>query len=713
MITIARREITALLFAPTSWVLAALFLAVEGYSFWLFVAVLAGDGLAHGAVLQYFFGGTFLFWLFLMFLCAALTMRLLADEQRSGTWEPLLTAPVDEPAVIVGKFVAVLGFLILLYIPTLLYVGLLAHWGAVPDPGPVAAGYLGVFLVGASTLGIGLVASSLTRSQLLAAALAFVTTTLLLLVGALGDILFKSGTSGRVLQYLNLIRHMEDFGRGIVDSRAIVYHLSIATFTLTTASRVLRSRRLGPQRRGWAEVAALAITLLAVNIWSARHFVRGDWTRSRQFALSDESLGVLRRLPTSVEILVFMLPPGPGGQDLFTDVRELVERAGAASPLVHTDVLDVDRDRARLEVAARRFGVAGDDLVEGVVVVSAGPDRTRFLRPSDLAEYENLPVDEPRRPRLVSWKGEGALLEAVAAVTEGPPTPICFTTGHGEPRIDSTAPGEYGDFAEMLRRAHHAVRAIDLLSTKTIPDDCALVVVAGPRQPFDASEAKTLDTIRRLLVLTGPNVDETVTAFAPTGLGPVLRPFGITLRDEVVVDEPRLAASVLGFAVRDGYADHPAVAKLHGHPSLWTDVRGLDTDGAAWLVRTSDAGWGETDLAVWNAEAKLAFDASKDHRGPVTVAAAGTSGPRRAVVYGSHALAGSRQMLAYNRELLLGGVGWLLEEKPRLGIGPRNPESARVMMSAQQVTHGFWLCVVLMPLFALLVAVGVAWRRRA
>jgi len=98
-----------------------LFLLVQGYSFWLFVALLAGRDAPHGAVMQYFFGGTFLYWLFVMFLVSVITMRLVAEERRAGTLEQLLTAPVDEAQVVVGKYLGALVFWAALWTRHLLY----------------------------------------------------------------------------------------------------------------------------------------------------------------------------------------------------------------------------------------------------------------------------------------------------------------------------------------------------------------------------------------------------------------------------------------------------------------------------------------------------------------------------------------------------------------------------------------------------------------
>ena len=99
-LVVARRELGAYFVSPVSYLITTLFLIVQGYSFWLFLRILNERPMQHGAVLQYFFGGTVLFWLFVMFLAAVITMRLLAEERRAGTLEPLLTAPVSEASVV-------------------------------------------------------------------------------------------------------------------------------------------------------------------------------------------------------------------------------------------------------------------------------------------------------------------------------------------------------------------------------------------------------------------------------------------------------------------------------------------------------------------------------------------------------------------------------------------------------------------------------------
>jgi ABC-2 type transport system permease protein len=195
-------------------------------------------------VTGYFFGGTFLYWLFLIVIVAVITMRLLAEERRSGTLETLLTAPVSEAEIVFGKYIGALVFYGFLWVPTLLLVGL-AKWLAPEGAmswGAVGAGYLGTGLVGASSIAIGLLASALTRSQLVAALVTFTALSLFVLIGVL-EPLVHTEVARSVIAYLDLFGHMEAFSRGIVDSRHVVAHASIAGFCLVAAAQALEVGR--------------------------------------------------------------------------------------------------------------------------------------------------------------------------------------------------------------------------------------------------------------------------------------------------------------------------------------------------------------------------------------------------------------------------------------------------------------------------------------
>lgn len=235
------REFRAFFFSPLAYIVAALLLLVNGVVFWLIVSYLNDPRAQIGAPLELFFGQTVYFWLVLLFVAPVLTMRLLSEERRSGTIEVLMTAPVTEGQVVVGKYLASLVFYVFLWLPTLAYPALLSYYSEV-DWGPVAAGYVGVVGIGALFLAVGVMASSLTRSQLVAAILTFALLIPLFTFGLLEN-LFNSPALREAFSYLNLWQHMEEFGKGIVDTRRLVYYLSTTVLLLFFSARALEAKK--------------------------------------------------------------------------------------------------------------------------------------------------------------------------------------------------------------------------------------------------------------------------------------------------------------------------------------------------------------------------------------------------------------------------------------------------------------------------------------
>lgn len=235
------RELRAYFFSPLAYVVLTLLLVVHGLVFWVIVSYLSDPRVSVGAPLELFFGQTLFFWLVLLFVAPVLTMRLLSEERRSGSIEVLMTAPVTETQVVLGKYLAALCFYVFLWLPTLAYAGIVAYYADV-DWGPVAAGYLGTVGLGAVFLAAGIFASSLTRSQLVAAVLTFALLVPLFTFGLLENLFNNEGLK-TAFSYLNIWRHMEDFGKGIVDTRALVYYLSATAFFLFLAARTLEIKK--------------------------------------------------------------------------------------------------------------------------------------------------------------------------------------------------------------------------------------------------------------------------------------------------------------------------------------------------------------------------------------------------------------------------------------------------------------------------------------
>lgn len=226
LLAITERELRAYFLSPLGYVILFVFIFLAAIFF--YVPIVAGEG-----TLRYFFSNVVIW---LVILVPAITMRLIADERRTGTIEVLMTSPVTDAQVILGKFLGSLGFYAVMLLLTVQFP-LLLGWVSTPDRGPILTGYLGLVLFGASFLSIGLLASTLTRSQVVA----FMSTVMVLLLLILLDwfATISTGTTNTILQVLGMRQHLENFSKGIIDTKDVIYYLSVVGLCLMLSIRAL------------------------------------------------------------------------------------------------------------------------------------------------------------------------------------------------------------------------------------------------------------------------------------------------------------------------------------------------------------------------------------------------------------------------------------------------------------------------------------------
>lgn len=232
VLAVAEREIRSYFASPLAYVVIAAFLVMAGF---LFGAIL--DATREASLRGLIQNVSVLF----LFLIPAISMRLLAEEQRTGTIEVLLTNPVQEWQIVVGKFLASLVLVLVMLLLTLLYPLFLFLFGN-PDRGPIFTGYIGVLLQASAFLAVGLLASSLTQNQIVAAIVAFAFLLVLWLSDSLGQ--FLGGTVGSIISYLSVINHFGDFPRGVINSKDVVYYLTLVAAGLVLSTLALQARRL-------------------------------------------------------------------------------------------------------------------------------------------------------------------------------------------------------------------------------------------------------------------------------------------------------------------------------------------------------------------------------------------------------------------------------------------------------------------------------------
>ena len=230
---ITRKELAVYFTSPMAYVVAGVFLALTGVFFIDSIDRPFAEASTRGFLLSSAF---FLFPL----ITPILTMRLLAEEQKLGTMELLLTAPVRDYEVVVAKFLSSFVILSATVALTLFYVILLSYYST-PDLGPILSGYLGFMLYGSAALAIGLLASSLTGNQIVAAVVGFGIILLFTVIDRVSEIL--GGTVADVLEQLSLTFHFDAFARGVIDTSDIIYYLILTVVFLFFTTRSLESRR--------------------------------------------------------------------------------------------------------------------------------------------------------------------------------------------------------------------------------------------------------------------------------------------------------------------------------------------------------------------------------------------------------------------------------------------------------------------------------------
>jgi ABC-2 type transport system permease protein len=229
---IAWKEIQVYFGNPMAYIVGLIFLAVTGFFFVLDL----GSPFPEASLTNFYQGATII----LILLAPALTMRLLAEEQKLGTIELLLTSPVRDWEVIIGKYLASLVFLLSMVMLTL-YYPLLLFFFADPDPGPIYSGYIGLILYGSAALSVGILTSTLTSNQIVA----FIVSAgiLLLLFFATTGADVVGGFWATLSNEIGMTSHFADFARGVIDTKHIIYFLSVTALFLFLSIRALESRR--------------------------------------------------------------------------------------------------------------------------------------------------------------------------------------------------------------------------------------------------------------------------------------------------------------------------------------------------------------------------------------------------------------------------------------------------------------------------------------
>jgi ABC-2 type transport system permease protein len=249
ILAIADKELRSTFASPIAYIIIGLFALLFGWFFYVFLTIFVrqseqmmqfGGGASPNVnqqMIRYVLQNAAIIILFVM---PMITMRTYSEEKRSGTIELLLTSPLTDFQIIIGKFLGALGLYVAMLFVTLLYMSILFVYGN-PEWRPVAAGYLGLLLMGGCFISVGLLISSLTKNQIVAGFLTFAVFLMLWVISWIGE---SSGPTARaVVSYLSIVDHFEDFARGVIDTKHLIYYLSFITFGLFLTAKSVDMER--------------------------------------------------------------------------------------------------------------------------------------------------------------------------------------------------------------------------------------------------------------------------------------------------------------------------------------------------------------------------------------------------------------------------------------------------------------------------------------
>ncbi len=230
---IMKRELNAYFTSPVAYIVSALFLIVCGVWFFMLNAFY----LQNRAELRSFFGSLPLI---LSFFVPALTMRLFSEEKRVGSIETLMTLPVTEINVVLGKYFASLIGTLVMIIPTFFYVVVCETFGN-PDYGPILGGYLGAIFLAASFTAIGVFASSITKNQILAFFTGCIICVVLTLLNSM--LIFLPAKIVNFLGFLSISQHFSLISRGVIDTRDLLYFISLTVLFLVLTIKIQQNSK--------------------------------------------------------------------------------------------------------------------------------------------------------------------------------------------------------------------------------------------------------------------------------------------------------------------------------------------------------------------------------------------------------------------------------------------------------------------------------------
>src|SRR5262245_20690502 len=444
--------------------------------------------------------------------------------------------------------------------------------------------------------------------------------------------------------------------------------------------------------------------LAMVNYIGKKQNKRWDLTANRQFALSDQSRNVITKLDAPLQVQVFATE-----QD-FQRYQDRFKEYTYASNKIAAEYIDPDKKPTEAKAAG-------------------------------VQQYGTIVLNYKGRTERITSDSEQDITNGIIKVVSGVQRKVYFTQGHGEKNPTAAERDGYNGIAGALGKENYAVEQVVIAQQGAVPDDAAVVVVAGPKNDFLAPEVdalkKYLDKGGKLFLMLDP--PDKADGPQLTGLIALAHDWGIDVGNNVIVDVSgmgRLFGASEAMPVAARYPSHPITERFNVmtvYPlarSVTPVNGGVGGHIAQSFVETSERSWAESDLAGLFGAKGVQLDESKgDKKGPIAIASAvsaeapgaapkpeekeATKPQTRVVVFGDSDFAANATLrLPGNSDLFMNVVGWLSQQENLISIRPKDPQDRRITLTSTQQANINWLSMLVFPVLLFGTGIYTWWRTR-
>ncbi len=687
--TIFYKELRSNFVSPVFYVVLTIFFILSGYFFYTDLALynnwtnIQGFGNPVEGFFYYYFNDLRFI---LMMLVPLITMRLFAEEKRTGTFELLTSYPVKNSEILAGKYFACMAVLIFMLAVTLIYFLFIGYlWGFFLLPA-MFTGYLGILLIGLSLIGCGLLISSLTENQAVAAMITF--GVFILFWFLTWNEMMAGEKVIKVLNRFSLYDRIEYLFKGVIESKNIIFFLLFILFSLCLTLTCLNSRNLWKKKSRWirgglsAKILLLLVVVVFLENISFHHNIRIDLSPAQSYSLAAQTAKILKELNKDIRFTVFYK------QDQRIKLEEFFDKLSLYSSHVKYSLIDLDSNPAR--AGLQNAAYSGKTIVE-------------FGDKKDILSY-------PTEERIISL--------IIKHLKEGKRNFI-FTAGHGENSLNA----EYLSLKNALQVEGWQIEEITLSLVKTIPIKNSILVIGGPKTDFTGKEIEQLDEFikkgGKLILMTEPFIKL-------PNLEAFLEKFKIGLGNGIIADdESRLMGGDWLSPLIPHFADG-FVADSLKYPAIFPTARTLEIkeggkNSVSILAKSSEQSWIIKD-GINPGQGEINFRNGIDIRGQAPVALTATiqksidnqTGSSGVILcFGDADFVKDRYIeIMSNKDLFLNMANWLAGDLDLISTRPQKYEFPYHYLSQKQGYLIFWLLVVAVPIIPVITGTGVYIYRR-